>query len=424
MAKVLEDVITEDIITDYIAHQVRHPYAPDEIMALVKAFEKGENVGLCGPPGVGKTLMVYTAAKLMGREIESITCVPDTTVTDIVGGYVPKIKEGALGFELELKKGPLARAMEEGKIFYADEYNKLERSIQSYLSAPLDFRKELRAKDGTLLVREAHKNFAFVASWNPGEEYGGEEIIGYIKDRISYMPFSTLPIDLQTRIVLLKSGNLNIEDIKDDKIQERAIANIDGKFVCMIRMGDYFVDIHNKKRKLKADDKRLRRYLCYVGKEGDKLELKDKKKQETYENFYNLASFVRDCRNIILYGSKGIREELKNVLSAFNLGDLEPLHEIYHIEPRSIRVIEPLAKKYKELLENIEEGGLSPEEMVEELAEDLIYNLIQDKENVEISPNITWGQLVRKIGELYHMKIKDETYQLIKEKGFAEMPEE
>ena len=404
----------------YIAHQVRHPFDFDEIMELVLAAQKKENVGVYGPPGVGKTMMIKTLAKILGRDIETVHCAPETGISDIVGGNIPGPAHDEKGniipvLTLTKREGPLARAMKQGKIFYADEFNKLTKETQSYLSAPLDFRRELRTIDGETLVNRAANDFMFIASWNPGEEYGGEEILGFIKDRVNYTPFNELNTDLQTRIGLLKAGVLGIDDLKDNKIQTRAIAFLDGGPKFFVKAGKEFINIFDKDDKLPENNKSLKTYLCYVGKEGDTLKTKDKKSQEVYDNLYNVASFLSDIRGLVLNGSEGVKDEISNILSSLSISGMSPLHEVYHIEPRSVRIVESVAKDFDYLLKHNVPGSV----ITDRIGYKMLNDLVQDKGNVEVAPKITWRKLVEKLGQLYSLKFDDEQYQLVKEEGFA-----
>jgi len=405
----------------YIAHEVEGPHDIDEIMELVIAYQNGENVGIYGPPGLGKTLLVKTFAELVGKDLEVIQCAPETSITDIVGGEIPDVardENGKVvgGIIIKTVKKALAKAMEEGKIFYADEWNKLRRDVQSYLSAPLDFRRELRSLDGQLLVEKAKDGFMFIASWNPGEEYGGEEVLGYIKDRITYTPFNELDTDLQARITLVKAGLLSPEEILDNKIQIRAIVKEGDKFKFFVKQGEYFVNFFDKNEKLDENDPRLRKYLCFVGGEG-KLQVNDERKQEMYENIYNLVQFVKQARHLILYGSSGIDPELDNLLGGMGISRIPPLHEEYHIEPRSIRILEAVAKEYKYFVD----ANAPPEIIAKRLSKKIINGIIQDKGNEEVASGITWENLVKKIAQMYSIKINGEPYQLVREEEFAQL---
>jgi hypothetical protein len=174
----------------------------------------------------------------------------------------------------------------------------------------------------------------------------------------------------------------------------------------------------NKKEKLKETDPKLNKYLCYVGKEGDKLSIKDSKKAEIYENVYSMTSFLKDTRSLVLGGSEGQNSDVQNVLSSLNINRLEKLHDLYHIEPRSVRIVENLAKDYLKFLKL----NMSPEDIANRLGDKIIQDVIQDKGNVEIAPRITWEKLVKKLGQLHSLKIEGDKYQLVKEIGFADIP--
>jgi energy-coupling factor transporter ATP-binding protein EcfA2 len=418
-----EGSLEDKVDAPYIAHQVKHPYDMDEMMRLARSYEKKSNLGIYGPPGMGKTLMVKSFAKLISKEIETVQCAPEVSITDITGGNVPGPAKDEHGhiipvMEMRRKDGPLSRAMKDGKIFYADEWNKLTKEVQSYLSAPLDFRRELKSTDGDTLVEKAKEGFMFIASWNPGEEYGGEEILGFIKDRISYVPFHNLNVDMQTRIGLIEANMLSPEDIRDDKIQTRAIMEDNGKLKFFVQKGDEFINLMKKGEKVSKTDKRLKKYLCYIGKKGDKMQIADKESQEAYDNIYSIADFMTNVREIVINGASESNDDIKNVLATLEASDLGPLHDVYHIEPKSVRAIGDIAKDYQYFLK---ETDYSPEQIVENISDRLLNEFIQDKGEVEVSGKIKWKDLVKKIAQLYSIELKGEKYQLSKEESFAEI---
>lgn len=119
---------------------------------------------LLGNPGTGKTALLEAAATYGNRTLTTHLCTPDDTRESLTKVFVGEGK-GEKG--TPFLYGPLARAVREGHLFYADEFMLTPDGVKPVYYELTDGRHVLSGGDvdGTDLV--VHPNFRFVASSNP-----------------------------------------------------------------------------------------------------------------------------------------------------------------------------------------------------------------------------------------------------------------
>ena len=96
----------------------------DVVRKCLIAIFTGNHVLIEGVPGVGKTLLVRTLAKVLGSEFNRIQFTPDLMPTDITGTNVFNMKDN----EFTLVKGPVFTTF-----LLADEINRAPAKVQSAL---------------------------------------------------------------------------------------------------------------------------------------------------------------------------------------------------------------------------------------------------------------------------------------------------
>jgi MoxR-like ATPase len=141
-------------------------------MALIAIFT-GQHVLLEGVPGIAKTLLVRTLARLLGCEFNRIQFTPDLMPADIIGTNVFNMKENAF----TLVKGPVFTTF-----LLADEVNRAPAKTQSAL---LQAMQEHRVT----IDRETHHlspNFTVFATQNPIEYEGTYPLPEAQKDRFLF----------------------------------------------------------------------------------------------------------------------------------------------------------------------------------------------------------------------------------------------
>jgi MoxR-like ATPase len=137
--------------------------------ALVAIFA-GQHALIEGVPGVAKTLLVRTLAKVLGCEFGRIQFTPDLMPTDIIGTNVFNMKEN--GFTLV--KGPIFTTF-----LLADEINRAPAKTQSALLQAMQERN-------VTIDRETYRlapNFSVFATQNPIEYEGTYPLPEAQKDR-------------------------------------------------------------------------------------------------------------------------------------------------------------------------------------------------------------------------------------------------
>lgn len=126
---------------------------------LVTALLCGGHILLEGPPGVAKTMLAKTFAKLTNADFKRIQFTPDLLPTDIVGTMMFDPKKG----EFKIRKGPIFT-----NIVLADEINRASPKTQSALLEAME-EKQVTIEGNTYVL---DRPFIVIATQNPIEQEG------------------------------------------------------------------------------------------------------------------------------------------------------------------------------------------------------------------------------------------------------------
>jgi MoxR-like ATPase len=130
----------------------------------------GQHALLEGVPGVGKTLLVNTLAKVLGCEFQRIQMTPDLMPADIIGTNVFSMKDQ----EFSLVKGPVFTSF-----LLADEINRAPAKTQSALLQAMQERTVAIDRE----VFQLDPAFTVFATQNPVEHEGTYPLPEAQKDR-------------------------------------------------------------------------------------------------------------------------------------------------------------------------------------------------------------------------------------------------
>jgi len=134
------------------------------------AIFTGQHILIEGVPGIAKTLLVRTLAKVLGTDFGRIQFTPDLMPSDITGTNVFNLKEG----DFHLVKGPLFTSF-----LLADEINRAPAKTQSALLQAMQERQV--TIDGE--NHELPSSFTVFATQNPVEYEGTYPLPEAQKDR-------------------------------------------------------------------------------------------------------------------------------------------------------------------------------------------------------------------------------------------------
>jgi len=137
--------------------------------ALIAIFT-GHHALIEGVPGVAKTLLVRTLARVLGGEFNRIQFTPDLMPADITGTNVFNLQRN----EFTLIKGPVFTTF-----LLADEINRAPAKTQSALLQAMQERKVTLDRD----THELSPNFTVFATQNPIEYEGTYPLPEAQKDR-------------------------------------------------------------------------------------------------------------------------------------------------------------------------------------------------------------------------------------------------
>ena len=174
--------------------------------SLKSALLSGRHIILVGPPGIGKTTLAKSIAKILGKKTPFVRVQgsPDLTVEDLLGDIDP-VKA--------LKFGPLSiEAFTKGKIFKADKgimfFDELNRCPEKVQNSLLQVLEERKATIGSYDI-DFDIDFIFIGTMNP-EDTSTEKLSDVLLDRFDlvYMHYPET-IGIETEIILKKGNKIN-----------------------------------------------------------------------------------------------------------------------------------------------------------------------------------------------------------------------
>ncbi len=213
-------------------------------MSLIAIFT-GSHALIEGVPGVAKTLLVRTLARILACDFDRIQFTPDLMPADITGTHVFNLQKNVFS----LVKGPIFTTF-----LLADEINRAPSKTQSALLQAMQERM-------VTIDRRSHKlspNFTVFATQNPIEFEGTYPLPEAQKDRFM-LKITMDPPDRKGEITLAQRmlGDESPEATLADPsikpiITPETLTNL-GKYLMGIRVQedlvDYIVDIVRKTRK-------------------------------------------------------------------------------------------------------------------------------------------------------------------------------
>ncbi len=156
------------------------------------------NPRLIGKPGVGKTVLAYAAAKMLGLPVYFFQATSDTHPNDVLINPVI-VETGKDSSRVEYVASALITAMIVGGVIVFDEGNRMQEKAWAALAPLLDSRRYVESVTAGVVIR-AHKNFRYVATMN--EDASCFDLPEYIKSRLQPQILCEAPDKSEQRRIL------------------------------------------------------------------------------------------------------------------------------------------------------------------------------------------------------------------------------
>ena len=210
----------------------------DVVELIVVSFICGGHVLLEDVPGVGKTVMVKSFAKSIGKKFTRIQFTPDLLPSDLTGINFYNQKN----MEFEFREGPLF-----SNIIVADEINRATPRTQSSLLEAMEEKQITVDK----LTRKLDSPFMVLATQNPVESYGTYPLPEAQLDRFLMRIDMGYPSFEEEAEVVRRSDNKNLSAELETVVSKEDIEYVQEHYT-EVTMNDvvvnYLLDIVNATR--------------------------------------------------------------------------------------------------------------------------------------------------------------------------------
>lgn len=158
---------------------------------------------IIGKPGVGKTTLAYSAAKMLEREVYIFQATMDTRPEDLL--ITPVIADEK---KIQYVASPIVTAMIVGGIAVLDEGNRMSEKSWASLAPLLDTRRYIESIVAGIKVK-AHPDFRMVATMN--DDASTFEIPEYIHSRLQPQIFIDFP-EKEEELAILRENLPFVDD--------------------------------------------------------------------------------------------------------------------------------------------------------------------------------------------------------------------
>lgn len=172
--------------------------------ALIAIFSN-QHALIEGVPGVGKTLLVRTLAKVLGADFSRIQFTPDLMPADITGTHIYNMQAGSF----DLVQGPVFTTF-----LLADEINRAPAKTQSALLQAMQERRVSIDRETLMLS----PNFTVFATQNPVEYEGTYPLPEAQRDRFMMKIQMGLP-ERETELIL--ANRVLIQEQNPERVLDR-----------------------------------------------------------------------------------------------------------------------------------------------------------------------------------------------------------
>ena len=238
-----ELVKQESAFVDDVLHEVRKVIVGQELMVerMLIALMTGGHVLLEGVPGLAKTLMVNSLARVVDAKFQRIQFTPDLLPADILGTVIYNPQRG----EFSAKRGPIF-----ANLVLADEINRAPAKVQSALLECMQ-EKQVTIGDETTALEAP---FMVMATQNPIEQEGTYPLAEAQLDRFMMHIRVGYPTPEEERIIMDRvtdywfsegTGSSQAESIKAvaSKAQLKNARGVIGQIYIDDKVKEYIVNV-------------------------------------------------------------------------------------------------------------------------------------------------------------------------------------
>lgn len=239
--------ILESLMTYSGSQKVVWTFQMRRMAVLVsKSMQFDEPVLLVGPTGCGKTSVCQILAELWNKNLRILNCHLHTEGADFLGGLRPQRELTEKESKNQLfvwKDGPLVLSLIEGSFFLADEISLAEDSVLERLNCVLETERTLllaekgggmddnildNTKNSEFIVK-ASDGFQFLATMNPGGDFGKKELSPALRNRFTEIWCSAIYSDddlIEIAVNAMTIAKSNSSKVNAEEINKIALVVI------------------------------------------------------------------------------------------------------------------------------------------------------------------------------------------------------